>query len=158
MTQGNEPVLFAAQLRPHRSLSRAGFVAVMAVLGGASLAAGSAFLLAGAWPVLGFYGLDVLLVWLLFRANLRAARAFEAIRITPNRLNVRQVSARGDSRESEFNPRWVRLEAERHHEWGVTRVALVSRGAPLVVGSFLSPDMKEWLAGELRSALALARR
>ena len=58
----DEPTLFEARLKPHRSLSRAGFIAVMAVLGGASLTVGSAFLMMGAWPIFGFFGLDVLLV------------------------------------------------------------------------------------------------
>ena len=81
MTSGNaghdsyqhEPALFVARLTPHRSLSRAGFVLVMAVLGAISFAAGMVFLLIGAWPVFGFFGLDVLLVYCAFRANYRAA-------------------------------------------------------------------------------------
>jgi uncharacterized membrane protein len=160
MTESNdsEPPLFTATLRPYRSLGNAGYVAVMATLASASFAAGTAFLLMGAWPVFGFYGLDVLLVWLLFRANYRAARAFETIHVTPNRLSVRQVSARGEAREASFNPRWVRLEADRHQDWGVTRVALVSRGVPLVLGSFLPPVEKEQLATGLAAALATARR
>lgn len=160
MSQGNdlEATLFEARLVPHRSLDRVGFVVVMAVLAGASLAAGTAFLMMGAWPVFGFYGLDVLLVWLAFRANYRAARAREDIRVTPSVLSVRQVPARGTARESSFNPRWVRLETERDEDYGVTRVAVVSRGAPLVIGAFLPPAGKEWLARGLAAALALAKR
>ena len=130
----DEPTLYSAMLAPHRSLSRAGFVALMIVLAGASFAAGFAFLLIGAWPVFGFLGLDVLLVYLAFRANYRAARAFEEIQVTPNQLFVRQVSTRGQAREERFNPRWARLEISRDELSGVTRVALVSKGVPLVIG------------------------
>jgi uncharacterized membrane protein len=161
MTQGNDqidPILFAATLRPHRSLSRPGFVAVMAVLAGTSFAAGTAFLMMGAWPVLGFFGLDVALVWWAFRANYRAARAYEDIQMTANQLSVRQVSARGETRENSFNPRWVRLETSRDDDFGVTRVALVSRGLPLVIGAFLPPLHKEQLARGLKTALAVAKR
>lgn len=164
MTQSNEniaatePTLFEATLRPHRSLSQSGFVIVMAVLAAASFTAGTAFLMMGAWPVFGFFGLDVALVWFAFRANFRAAQAYEDIHMTPNRLSVRQVSARGVARESAFNPRWVRLETVRDDDYGVTHVALVFRGSPLVIGSFLPPVYKEWLARSLGSALATAKR
>jgi uncharacterized membrane protein len=161
MTQGNDsidPILFEATLRPHRSLGQAGFIAVMAVLAGTSFAAGTAFLMMGAWPVFGFFGLDVALVWWAFRANYRAARAYEDIHMTAHRLSVRQVSARGQARESTFNPRWVRLETSRDEDYGVTRVALVSRGLPLVIGAFLPAVHKEQLAQGLQAALAAARR
>jgi uncharacterized membrane protein len=161
MTQGNdqiEPTLFAATLKPHRSLSRPGFIAVMAVLAGTSFAAGTAFLMMGAWPVFGFFGLDVALVWWAFRANYRAARVHEDIHMTANRLSVRQVSARGEALESSFNPRWVRLETAGDDDFGMTRVALVSHGLPLVIGAFLPPRHKEQLARGLGAALAVARR
>jgi uncharacterized membrane protein len=160
MTQGNdiEPTLFEATLRPHRSLDQTGFLVVMAMLAIACFSAGTAFLLMGAWPVFGFYGLDVLLVWLAFGVNYRAARAYEDIHMTPNRLSVRQVSARGEAREANFNPRWVRLETTRDDLSGVTRVALISRGVPLVIGAFLPPVHKEDLANSLATALAAARR
>src|ERR1700745_771026 len=58
-----EPAIFSAVLTPHRSLSRKGFLALMLVAGGASLAMGTTFLLVGAWPVFGFCGLDVLLLY-----------------------------------------------------------------------------------------------
>jgi uncharacterized membrane protein len=153
-----EPTLFSATLAPHRSLGRAGFVVLMCVLAGASLTAGTAFMLMGAWPVTGFLGLDVLLVYIAFRANYRAARAFEQIHLTPNLLSVRQVSAGGRARESAFNPRWVRLETTGDELSGVTRVALISRGIPLVIGAFLPPLHKEQLSRALSAALALARR
>ena len=161
MQEGNEQdesTLYSARLAPHRSLSYAGFIALIAALAGASFAAGIAFLLIGAWPVFGFLGLDVLLVYLAFRANYRAARAFEEIRVTPNQLLVRQVSAGGQAREARLNPRWVRLETSRDELSGVTRVALVSKGVPLVIGAFLPPLHKEELSNALAGALAAARR
>jgi uncharacterized membrane protein len=153
-----EPTLFEARLQPHRSLTPAGFVAVMAVIAGVSFTAGTAFLLIGAWPIFGFFGLDVLLVYLAFRANFRAARAYEDIRVTPSVLAVQQVSARGDTRKSEFNPRWVRLETARDDDYGMTRLALVSRGVPLVIGAFLGPRQREQVAHGLAGALATAKR
>ena len=90
MTAGNgfdpeaaETVLFSALLTPHRSLNRTGFLLVMAFLSVISFAAGIAFLLMGAWPVLGFFGLDVLAIYWAFRINFRRARACEEVLVTP---------------------------------------------------------------------------
>jgi uncharacterized membrane protein len=153
-----EPVLFEARLSPHRSLSAGGFAVVMSVLALASFALGVSFLMMGAWPVCGFFGLDVALVWLAFRVNYRDARAYEDIRLTANLLSVRQVSAKGAARETDFNPRWVRLEKTEDEHYGVTRVALISRGIFLIVGAFLPSPYKGELAKRLAVALAEARR
>ena len=55
-----QPELFSALLTPHRSLNRTGFLALMIFVSLVSFAAGLAFLLMGAWPVFGFFGLDVI--------------------------------------------------------------------------------------------------
>src|ERR1700680_59604 len=153
-----DPTLFEARLKPHRSLTPQGFAVLMAVLGGISFAVGTVFLLLGAWPVFGFFGLDMFIVWWAFRANFRAARAYEDIHLTPHRLLVRQVSARGDARETEFNPRWVRLEKNEDDTYGVTRLALISRGIALVIGAFLPPFHRGQLAKSLSAALQVAKR
>ena len=67
--EATEPTLFSAVLTPHRSLGAVGFVVLMSLLSALSFAAGIMFYLIGAWPVVGFLGLDVLLVYLAFRAN-----------------------------------------------------------------------------------------
>lgn len=69
------PPLLDLELRPHRSLSPAGFGLLMAVLGGASLASGLMFVMIGAWPVFGFLGLDVLGVYIAFRISYARRRA-----------------------------------------------------------------------------------
>src|ERR1700749_2664980 len=101
MTAGNDfdpdqqAELFSARLTPHRSLNRTGFLVVMAFVSVVSFAAGIAFLLMGAWPVLGFFGLDVIAIYWAFRVCFRRASAFEEIRVTPSELRLRRVSHRG---------------------------------------------------------------
>jgi uncharacterized membrane protein len=153
-----EPALFAARLTPHRSLSRSGFILVMAVLGTISFAAGTAFLLIGAWPVFGFFGLDVLLVYWAFRANYRAAAAYEEVVVMPSELRVRKVSHRGEVAEWALNPLWARLEYEIDEEFGLQRVYLVSRGRKLPIASFLPPQEKESFATALAAAIGEAKR
>src|SRR5690349_19203143 len=91
----SQPELFSALLTPHRSLSRAGFLAVMMFVSCVSFAAGLAFMLMGAWPVFGFFGLGVLAIYWAFRINFQRGQASEEIRITPSELRVRRVSHRG---------------------------------------------------------------
>src|SRR5437588_1476045 len=64
-----EPALFSALLTPHRSLSSAGFFVVMGLIAGISFVGGVVFLIAGAWPVIGFLGLDVALEYWAFRRS-----------------------------------------------------------------------------------------
>src|SRR5260370_4906613 len=155
---GAEPALFSAVVTPHRSLSDAGFLIVMAAVGGISFVAGTAFLLLGAWPVFGFFGLDVLLVYWAFRVNYRAAAAFEEVTVTACELRVRQVSHRGKASEWSFNPLWVRLEREGDEEFGLERLFLVSRGRRLPIASLLGPKEKESFAAALGAAIGEAKR
>jgi uncharacterized membrane protein len=138
-----DPALFAARLTPHRSLSRAGFLLLMMVLGGISFAAGVVFLAMGAWPVFGFFGLDVLLMYWAFRANYRAARAYEEVTVTATELTVRKVNQKGGVRQWTLNPLWVQLDRIVHEEFGIERLFLVSRGRRLSIAGSLSPDEKK---------------
>jgi uncharacterized membrane protein len=165
MTAGNdfdleaaEPTLFSALLTPHRSLNRTGFLLVMAAVSVASFAAGIACLMIGAWPVLGFLGLDVLAVYVAFRINFRSAKAYEEILVTPSELRLRRVSHRGHVMEFAFNPLWVQLDQVIHEEFGVERLFLVSKGRRVALASFLGPDEKASLAKALLAALAAARK
>jgi uncharacterized membrane protein len=153
-----EPTLFSAIITPHRSLSATGFVAVMALIGVLSFAGGMFFFLMGAWPVIGFLGLDVLLVYWAFRANYRAAAAFEQVTVTPSELRLRRVSHRGEIAEWTLNPVWTQLDREKHEEFGLLKLFLVSRGRRLSVAGFLSPKEKESFAAALSAALGEARR
>ena len=78
--------------------------------GAVSFIAGLVFLSMGAWPVFGFFGLDVLLLYWAFRLNYRHAAAYEEVQLTPAALTVRKVNHRGIAREWVLNPLWVRLE------------------------------------------------
>ncbi|MEC9344389.1 MAG: DUF2244 domain-containing protein [Pseudomonadota bacterium] len=149
--------LFAARLTPYRSLGPRGFFALMAFIGFTWFIAGMLFVMIGAWPVFGFFGLDFLIVWLAFKANYRAARAFEDVAVWPHQMLVRQVSARGRVTEHRFNPSWTRFEIDRHHEFGITRMALAGHGRDLAIGGFLNPDDRESFARALSAALARVR-
>src|SRR3954447_14237979 len=165
MTAGNDfdppldqPTLFSARVTPHRSLNRTGFLVLMAFIGAVSFVAGIAFLLMGAWPLLGFFGLDVLVIYWAFRINFRRATASEEITVTPSELRVRRVSHRGHVVEWVLNPLWVQLDQKVHAEFGIERLYLVSRGRRVSVGSFLGAEEKASFAKALLAALQTAKR
>jgi uncharacterized membrane protein len=165
MTAGNdfdpvppEPELFSALLTPHRSLNRTGFLVLMAFLSVVSFGAGVAFWMMGAWPVFGFFGLDVLLVYWAFKVNFRRGKATEEISVTSSELRVRRVSHRGHVVEWVLNPLWVRLDQKTHAEFGIEKLYLVSRGRRVSVASFLGPDEKASFAKALMAALQAAKR
>ena len=164
MTAGNDfdphpqPELFSALLTPHRSLNHTGFLVVMAFVSVISFAAGFAFLMMGAWPVLGFFGLDVLAIYWAFRVNFRRATASEEIRVTASELRFRRISHRGHVVEYVLNPLWVKLDRKTHPEYGVEKLYLLSRGRRVAIGSFLGPDEKASFANALAVALQAARR
>jgi uncharacterized membrane protein len=147
------PVFLDAVLAPHRSLPPRGFLAVMAVFGGISIVAGTIFVLRGAWPVMGFFGLDVALVYLAFRINYRSARRQERIRLAEDALTVERVDVRGARRSWRFQPYWLRVTLEEKPDES-NRLTISSHGRSLVLGSFLGAGERRSLAARLQDALA----
>jgi uncharacterized membrane protein len=165
MTAGNdfdpapaEPKLFSAQLVPHRSLSRTGFLVLMGFVSFVSFAAGIAFWWMGAWPVLGFFGLDILAIYWAFRVNFRRAKATEEISITASELRVRRVSHRGHVVQWVLNPLWVQLDQKTDAEFGIEKLYLVSKGRRVSIANFLGPDEKASFAKALMAGLQAAKR
>ena len=52
---------------------------LITILAGLLSTIGVGFFLAGAWPVIGFLGLELLVVWRAFNLNYRAAKVRETI-------------------------------------------------------------------------------
>lgn len=148
---------FDAVLHPHRALGPRGRFWLLAGVGTVSAAFGILFWAMGAWPVFGFLGLDVLVLWLCLRANAQGAEARETIRLDRETLVVHHVTARGAEHRIALQPTWLRVEVEEHPS-GDCRVVLASHGTAVVVGSFLSPDERRDLATALQRALNDWRR
>jgi uncharacterized membrane protein len=151
------PVFFDAQLQPYRSLPPRGFGIVMAVLAGASFAISVGCIALGAWPVTGFFGLDIGLVYLAFRISYRNARKVEHVRLTASDLTVERIGVRGDRRHWRFEPVWARLVFEEIAE-DENRLSVTSHGRRLSLGAFLSPGQRRQLYRDLADALAHWRR
>jgi uncharacterized membrane protein len=144
---------FECVLSPHRSLALRNFRLLMGLLGLISLAAGIGFVSVGAWPVIGFFGLDVALIYLAFRLNYRSARQSETIRLAGDVFSVERVSVRGDRRRWRFQPFWVRVILEERPDTS-NRLLVASHGRSLVIGDLVPPPMRRELAVTLGEALA----
>ncbi|MCF8476611.1 MAG: DUF2244 domain-containing protein [Pseudolabrys sp.] len=153
-----EPTIFSATITPHRSLGNVGFLVLMLAFGGVSFVAGTAYLLMGAWPVFGFFGLDVVLLYWAIWINNRRAAAFEEVTVTASALTVRKVSHRGKIREWVLNPLWVKLGMDTIEEFGIARLFLTMRGKQLTIANYLAPHERADFASALTRALDEAKR
>jgi uncharacterized membrane protein len=158
MARDIEAPLFEDTLTPHRSLGVRGFRILMFAACGASSALSVPFYLIGAWPIVGFLGLDVLAIYVAFRLSFRSARACEHFRLTYFELVFARVSAAGARREWRLPPAWVRLEQVDDEDYGPQSLTLVSRGRSWRIARNVGPDRKAEFAGEFTRALVEARR
>jgi uncharacterized membrane protein len=152
----DEP-FFRALLTPHRSLGRTGFLILMGTLTFGWLATGIFFLSRGAWPVFGFFGLDVVLLYVAFRLNYRAARAREEVSVSRTALDIRKIAPSGKSQSWRFNPFWTKFAISRHSEIGITKMAVEGEGRSVPIGGFLNPDDRESFAEAFSQALVKAK-
>ena len=150
-----EPV-FDALLTPHRSMGRTGFYVVMGICAFVWLASGLLFLMKGAWPVFGFFGLDVLLIYVAFRLNYRDGRLHETVELDPRQLVVTRFHPSGRTERFEFNPYWVRVNCAEGID-GRTALSLSSHGNLFTFGGFLTDQERKEFAAVLADALQLAR-
>ena len=147
-----EPAGFHAVLTPHRSLGPKGFLLLMGAISAVSFAVGLAFLLLGAWPVFGFFGLDVALIYLAFKLNYRSGRLYETIDLTPASLLLTRVHPSGRTEQFECNPYWAKVQLQ---EWpdGRSELRIADRGNAIIFGRFLNADERRDLARALRQTL-----
>lgn len=143
---------FERVLAPHRSLQERNFHFLMALLGLISLAAGIGFVSIGAWPVIGFFGVDVALVYLAFRLNYRSARQSETLRLADDVFSVERVGARGEHRKWSFQAFWVRVTLEERGDIS-NRLLIGSHGRSLAIADFVPPDSRRELAATLSDVL-----
>jgi uncharacterized membrane protein len=152
-----QPAAFRAVLTPHRSLGPRGFLVLMTAIAGLSFAMGVVFYLNGAWPVFGFLGLDVVLIYLAFRLNYRSGRLCETVEVTSDTLRLTRVHPCGRTETFGCNPYWARVMLREQPD-GRTDLCLSSHGNELSLGGFLTDDERRDFASALQEALFAARR
>ena len=154
--RGQRPRPFRAVLTPHRSLTADGFLVVMGLLGGISVITGSVFLFLGAWPVVGFLGLDVLIVYVAFKLNYRSGRLYEVVELLPDAMSLTRVHPSGRLETYDFDPLWVRVLLRQQYD-GRSSLFLASHEREIGVAGFLTDDERRRFAAVLRGELSARR-
>jgi uncharacterized membrane protein len=137
---------FSLILKRNCSISPAGLAGVFLALAFVVLAIGAAFALMGAWLVLPFAGLEVLLLGAAYLLYARHAADYERIELDSGRLTVEVADAQTTSRyEMEACRARVSLEESR----------VLLSGAPekLELGRHLDADTRAKFAAELQKRL-----
>jgi len=149
--------IFAATLTPHRSLSPAGKRRVIGLVAALALVPGVVFYLAGAWPVVGFMGLDVLAIWAALTVSMRRGKLSEELTLWPTSLELKKIDAKGKQEVLTFVPQSVRFVIDRDYNERVNGMWLKTETTRVALGAFLSADEKLSLSKVFGTALRKAR-
>jgi uncharacterized membrane protein len=139
---------FSLTLKRNCSISPAGLAFVFAALAVALIAIGVGFAIAGAWLILPFAGLEVLLLGGAFILQARHATDFERIELDRDRLRIEVAEAERVARY-EMDARRARIAL--HNE----RVTLGDGQRELEVGRHLDAESRRAFAAELKSRLRI---
>lgn len=150
-------VYLDAVLEPPRSLSTRGLNRVMMTIGAFSAVFSIGFLLAGAWPVVGFLGVEILALWLVFQWSFRAQTARTYVRVTADEVDVRKVDGWGRERRASMAAHFARVEFDRTAS-GPNALRLATSQRAYSLGEFLTPRERETFARRLMQAISDARR
>ena len=153
-TGDEAPKPWAATLTPHRSLSRRGFYVLMSVVTAINLAVSIYFYVEGAWPIIGFMGLDVVLIYWAFARNYADAAVAERIEIDTHEVVLRRRKAKRPEVEKRFVRRWLRVELKEDRERElIGPLYLWFKGEATEIGAFLPPHERKDFAKALQAAL-----
>lgn len=139
---------FSLTLKRNCSISPAGFAGVFAALACVVVAIGAGFAVFGAWLVLPFAGLEVLLLGTAYVIHARRAADYERIELDSGRLTVEVGEAQKTLRyEIDVCRARVRLEEER--------VVLLGAREQLELGRHLDAGTRAVFAAELQKRLRI---
>ena len=151
-TNQDNTEIFSAKLTAHRSLSPKAFMLFMTIITLFSFLTGLYFYSLGAWPVFGFFGLDVLAIYYAFRINYQEGETYETIHLTNDKLTITRFMANGQQNSWSYNPYWVRLKLEERRGKSPL-LTITSHGKSQVFGDFLIPDEKADFVRALSDAI-----
>ena len=140
------------RLRRNCSVTPAQLLLVYLMLCGLSLSIGVFFWWHGAPLVIGFTGLELVVVGWAFVVYARHATDGEWISLQGTCLVVERETA-GRRERAEFERQWVRVEPKAGEH---SLIELSGRGRSVQVGRFVRPELRQVLAGEIRRALRSA--
>lgn len=152
----SETIYLDAVLTPNRSLSERGFAIGMAIVAVVFFLTGLMFWSMGAVPVLGFFGLDMVAIWLAFRLSFNKQREQTQVVVTARSIRMHHIDAKGRTRDAEVPSAFARVELDEPvttNSW----LRIEHGRTAWVIGRFLTPDERKAFAEALRKALRAAR-
>jgi uncharacterized membrane protein len=140
-------------LRPNRSLSRRGGWLVFGVIAGFLTIITVGFALLGAWMILPFAGLEVVLVGVVTAWFARHHDDREWIVLEPTRVRIARREGKRQE-QFEFQRYWARVRFERRRRRSApSRLSIGSHGRFVEIGSQIGEVTRQVLARELKGAL-----
>ena len=144
--------LYEITLYPYRSLNKLGFFILMFVLAFISFVAGIIFMLKGAWPVFGFFGLDVLLVYIFFKINFKSGKKKEIIILTKNKLIIKIYNSEKTFKTFKLDSNWLKINLIKLKNH-TSKLQISSKNKSIIIGSFLRYKEKIDVIYSLEKAL-----
>lgn len=145
-----------AVIRQNASMTPLGLKVVLGVLMAFSVVFSIFLFVIGAWPAPFFLGLDVVLVWLAFRASFRAAERQERVRVSADQVEVWLESEKGQRTVWTSPTAFTGLDIEAFGQ-DDTKVRLRLHRKRYLVGRALSPGERADLGRALDKAIRAAR-
>lgn len=139
---------FRQVARRNNSLSSTGRLLVFAFLFVVSVGIAAAFAHFGAWLVLPFAGLEMLVLYLAFRYIEHHAADYELIEIDGDRVKVERFEG-GNRRTEAFSRYWAHVVVSQDG----SRLALRSHGRELEIGHIMSDEQRLELGRALKRRL-----
>lgn len=139
-------------LRPNRSLTTKGMLALFGVFALIAAIIATGFALAGAWLVAPFAGLEVAVAGMVLYLLYRHAGDYERIDIEKRHVRIVQRRGKAEARH-DFERYWAQARLARGTGLRPSRLSIGSHGRFVEVGATLEEDARRELAQRLRRLL-----
>jgi|TARA_B110000483_G_scaffold13173_1_gene14992 uncharacterized membrane protein len=113
---------------------------------------GISFYVLGAWPVLGFMGFEILLIYIAFKILFYKNKFYEHIILDSEKLNILFKKKNKIIKKIELEPTWVQVKIEKIYENEDTLI-VSSHGKKIILANYLIPEERLKLAGKIKSGL-----
>ena len=143
---------FCLELKPNRSGTVRGVHILWGFLLFVFVPTGFVFALIGAWPVFGFMGAELVLLYVALRLNQRNSNALERLSLTDDAFTVERIDRHGAPHSWQFQPQWLRVDLNKPSPY-TAHLSLNSKGQRLNLGRYLTADEKSEVAERLSGVL-----
>jgi uncharacterized membrane protein len=139
-------------VRPNRTLTLRGMTLLFAGLTAVVSTIGIGFTFAGAWPILPFAGLEMVVVGAVLYRLFRHADDHDRILINRDLITVIRRRGRREWRD-DFQRYWTKVTLERRNSWYPSRLKVGSHGKFVIIAADVNEVEREKLSLALNEVL-----